>query len=60
MKQITIKGNMTVTQVINKIIRSYPDDLVRDIKMTNNIASFLRITKDDKVIHESVQLIVEP
>jgi len=58
MKQIRISGNMTVTQVVNKIIMSYPNDLIRDIKMTNNIASFLRITKDDKVIKESVQLVV--
>jgi len=58
MKQIRISGNMTVTQVVNKIIRSYPNDLIRDIKMTNNIASFLRITKDDTVINESVQLVV--
>ncbi len=49
---------MTVTQVVNKIIMSYPNDLIRDIKMTNNIASFLRITKDDTVIKESVQLVV--
>jgi hypothetical protein len=58
MKQIRISGNMTVTQVVNKIIMSYPNDLIRDIKMTNNIASFLRITKDDTVIKESVQLVV--
>lgn len=60
MKQIIIKGNMTVTQVINKIIRTYPNDMIRDIKMTNDIVSFLRITKDDKYIKESVQLITEP
>jgi len=58
MKQIRISGNMTVTQVVNKIIKSYPNDLIRDIKMTDNIASFLRITKDDTVIKESVQLVV--
>ena len=60
MKQLHISGKMTVNQVINKIIRTYPDDMIRDIKMINDTASFLRITKDDKYIKESVQLVVGP
>lgn len=59
MKQISISGKMTVNQVVNKIIRTYPNDMIRDIKMTNDIVTFIRINKDDTYTKESVQLVTE-